>query len=106
MPTSSIPGPSQIYPDWDFLLENMPSGIPGLFSLSVSGPIPPELFSSVCALVSQSRVSTPFSVSTWARQHAPGLPDLSWYNIPKREKYTQLPQSIPNARKIYLMAVK
>jgi hypothetical protein len=24
-----------------------------------------------------------------------GLPDFSWYNIPKREKITKLPQSIP-----------
>jgi hypothetical protein len=35
-----------------------------------------------------------------------GLPDCSWYNIPKREKYTKLHQSIPNGHKIYQMAVK
>jgi hypothetical protein len=35
-----------------------------------------------------------------------GLPDFSWYNIPKREKpfqitikYTEWPQNIPNGRK-------
>jgi protoporphyrinogen oxidase len=35
-----------------------------------------------------------------------GLPDLSWYNIPKREKinqitvkYSKMPQNIPNGRK-------
>jgi hypothetical protein len=27
-------------------------------------------------------------------------------NIPKREKYTKLPQTIPNGHKIYQMAVK
>jgi hypothetical protein len=32
----------------------------------------------------------------------PGLPDFSWYNIPKGEKY----QNIPNRDKIYEMAVK
>jgi hypothetical protein len=26
----------------------------------------------------------------------PGLPDFSWYKIPKREKCTKLPQTIPN----------
>jgi hypothetical protein len=42
----------------------------------------------------------------------PGLPDLSWYNIPKRGKnkitvkYTKWPQNIPNGHKIYQMAVK
>jgi hypothetical protein len=29
-----------------------------------------------------------------------GLPDFSWYKIPKREKYTKLPQTIPNVHKI------
>jgi hypothetical protein len=29
-----------------------------------------------------------------------GLPDYSRCNIPKREKYTKLPQNIPNVRKI------
>jgi hypothetical protein len=35
----------------------------------------------------------------------PGLPDFSWYNIPKREKYTKLPQNVPNVKK-YPMSVK
>jgi hypothetical protein len=35
-----------------------------------------------------------------------GLPDFSWYKIPKRGKYTKLPQNIPNVHKIYQMAVK
>jgi hypothetical protein len=30
----------------------------------------------------------------------PGLPDFSWYKIPKREKYTKLPRTIPNVHKI------
>jgi hypothetical protein len=30
----------------------------------------------------------------------PGLPDFSWYNIPKRGKITKLPQNIPNVHKI------
>jgi hypothetical protein len=33
----------------------------------------------------------------------PGLPDLTWYNIPNWGKYTKLPQNIPND---YKMAVK
>jgi hypothetical protein len=36
----------------------------------------------------------------------PGLPDFSWYNIPKREKYTKLPQNVPNVHEIYQMALK
>jgi hypothetical protein len=43
----------------------------------------------------------------------PGLPDLSWCNIPKRGKmyqitiqYTKWPQYIPNGRKIGPMAIK
>jgi hypothetical protein len=30
----------------------------------------------------------------------PGLPDFSWYKIPKLEKYTKLPRTIPNVYKI------
>jgi hypothetical protein len=30
------------------------------------------------------------------------LPDFSWYNNPKREKYTKSPQKMPNGHKIYL----
>jgi hypothetical protein len=30
-----------------------------------------------------------------------GLPDFSWYNVPKRGKYTKLPQNRPNGNKIY-----
>jgi hypothetical protein len=30
-----------------------------------------------------------------------GLPDLSWYNIPKRKKCTKWPENIPNGLKIY-----
>jgi hypothetical protein len=36
----------------------------------------------------------------------PGLPDVSWYNIPKWEKYTKWPQNIPNGHKIYQMEAK
>jgi hypothetical protein len=36
----------------------------------------------------------------------PGLPDFSWYNIPKREKYTKGPKNIPNGHKIYQTAIK
>jgi hypothetical protein len=35
-----------------------------------------------------------------------GLPDFSWYKMPKREKYTKLPQTIPNGYEIYQMAMK
>jgi hypothetical protein len=35
-----------------------------------------------------------------------GLPDFSWSNIPKRKKYTKLPQNIPNGHKIHKMAAK
>jgi hypothetical protein len=34
------------------------------------------------------------------------LPDFSRYKIPKREKYTKLPQNIPNVNKIYQKSVK
>jgi hypothetical protein len=33
---------------------------------------------------------------------APGLPDISFYNIPKRGKYTKFQHNIPNGRKIYI----
>jgi hypothetical protein len=35
-----------------------------------------------------------------------GLPDFTWYNRPKQEKYTKLPQTIPNDHKIYQIGVK
>jgi hypothetical protein len=38
------------------------------------------------------------------RQWKSGLPDFSWHNIPKREKHTKCPQTIPKDRKIYEMA--
>jgi hypothetical protein len=46
------------------------------------------------------------------RQLEPELPDISWYNIPKRGniyqiniKYGKWPQNIPNSHKIGLMAI-
>jgi hypothetical protein len=39
----------------------------------------------------------------------PGLPDLSWFNVPKRGtfyKITKRPVSLPNSRKILQMTVK
>jgi hypothetical protein len=54
-----------------------------------------------------------FVTSISAAYVAAGLPDFSWCNIPKREKYTKLtlkctkwPQYIPNGRKIDQMAIK
>jgi hypothetical protein len=35
-----------------------------------------------------------------------GLPDFYWHNLPKREKYTKLSQSIPIDRKIDQTAIK
>jgi protoporphyrinogen oxidase len=42
-----------------------------------------------------------------------GLPDFSWYNIPKREKiyqitirYSKMDKNIPEGHKIYQIAVK
>jgi hypothetical protein len=35
-----------------------------------------------------------------------GLPDFFWYNIPKWEKYTKLPQNISNGHEIYKITVK
>jgi hypothetical protein len=32
----------------------------------------------------------------------PGLPDFSWYKIPKREKYAKLPRTIPNVHNFYV----
>jgi hypothetical protein len=34
------------------------------------------------------------------------LPEFSWCNIPKRGKYTKLPQNMPNLLKISQMSVK
>jgi hypothetical protein len=31
---------------------------------------------------------------------AAGLPDFSWYKIPKRKIYAKLPRTIPNVHKI------
>jgi hypothetical protein len=33
------------------------------------------------------------------------MPDFSWYNIPKQEKMYQMTTQLPNAHKIYPMAV-
>jgi hypothetical protein len=35
-----------------------------------------------------------------------GLPDFSWYNIPKREKYTKWAQNVTKGHKSYQLAVK
>jgi hypothetical protein len=34
------------------------------------------------------------------------LPDISWYNMPKREKYTKWQQNTPKDHKLYQLAVK
>jgi hypothetical protein len=46
---------------------------------------------------------------TWVPEAGTGLPDFSWYNIPKRGKiyqmtikYTKLSQNIPNCCKIHI----
>jgi protoporphyrinogen oxidase len=51
------------------------------------------------------------SVKDWI-QVGPGLPDFSWYNVPKREKYTKMttkftkwPLDIPNGCQIFQMAI-
>jgi hypothetical protein len=42
-----------------------------------------------------------------SKQSYPGLPDFSWYNIPKREKYIyQITKKLPIVQKVYQMAVK
>jgi hypothetical protein len=43
-----------------------------------------------------------FSISASGRSW---LPDFSWHNIPKREKYTKLPQNVPNGYNVYQMAI-
>jgi hypothetical protein len=40
------------------------------------------------------------------RGAAAGLPDLSWYNIPKREKYTKINTKIPYGSKMDKISVK
>jgi hypothetical protein len=35
---------------------------------------------------------------------SPGLPDFSWYNIPKRGKYSKILQDIPHYHKIHQVA--
>jgi hypothetical protein len=41
---------------------------------------------------------------SWQSQS--GLPDFSWYKIPKWGKYTKWPQNIPNGHKTFPMTVK
>jgi hypothetical protein len=36
----------------------------------------------------------------------PGLPDFSWYVIPKPEKCTKSTQNVPNSHKISQMTIK
>jgi hypothetical protein len=36
----------------------------------------------------------------------PGLPDISWYKIPKRGKIYQMTPNIPKGHKIFPIAVK
>jgi hypothetical protein len=36
----------------------------------------------------------------------PGLPDLSWLNVPKRGKIYQIITTLPNGHKVYQMTVK
>jgi hypothetical protein len=63
-------------------------------------------------LISRFRVPNPAENSGF-RSRA-GLPDFSWSNIPKPEKYTKWPQNMyykwpldrPNCRKIDQMAIK
>jgi hypothetical protein len=59
---------------WGFLYDNMPSGNPG-------------------------QTSTNTKLKERVSPTRPGLPDFSPYKIPKREKYTKLPQTIPNIHK-------
>jgi hypothetical protein len=94
---SSIASPSIIYPNWDFWLENMPSGNPD------SDYEHRMCRKSVDRAAEKSRVATPLQMAkmvyqingavviaenrVWVRA---GLPDFSWYKIPKREKIDQI----------------
>jgi hypothetical protein len=40
------------------------------------------------------------SLYTYEHMYASGLPDFSWFKIPKREKCTKLPRTVPNIHKI------
>jgi hypothetical protein len=43
----------------------------------------------------------------WPRTYVGlGMPDFSWYNIPKREKYTNWPNNVLNGHKIYQITTK
>jgi hypothetical protein len=48
----------------------------------------------------------PFQKRGLNHEWQPGLPDFSWYNIPKLGKCTELPFSVLNNNKIYQMTVK
>jgi hypothetical protein len=47
-----------------------------------------------------------FSTFLLLHQLGAGLPDFSWYNIPKREKYTKLSQNVPSDHKMYQVTTK
>jgi hypothetical protein len=66
-------------------------------------PISIRVFQHKVLVVTKKRTKPRFlwNVVTAFREHwVPGLPDFSWYKIPKRGKYTKLPQTILNVNKI------
>jgi hypothetical protein len=64
---------------------------------------PADFFCTTVSRLSQSYENILIIVITYVK--VPGLPDFSWYNIPKREKQTISPQNIPNRLEIYQKCV-
>jgi hypothetical protein len=62
------------------------------FTNSSGHPVPPEKVGSCCHLTNHRRIWTLIT----------GLPYLSWYNIPKRGKYTRWPLNLRNDHKTYV----
>jgi hypothetical protein len=83
---------SKIDPKWDFWFKNKQSGNPGLQSALLANRQWPHF------LHFQSGAANIVASSAFSRKKAVesvGLPDFSWFNVPKRE-------NLPNYRKIYV----
>jgi hypothetical protein len=83
---TSIAWPFKIYPNCDFWSTNLAT----LFGIATKVILCRQWMSS-----GHSFIASKIALNT-------GLPDFSWYKIPKREKCTKLPQNITNVYKIVI----
>jgi hypothetical protein len=100
-------------PNWDFSYENKPSGNPVHTTLlqqvliSQRHQFSPEISSNgknddwnchtnLASTKSEYNKNISFSICSYA-----GLPDFSWYNIPKQGKIYQITTKLPNGHYIY-----